>query len=116
MTVLHVAVIVGLTLVWPFPNANAVGIEGPGARSCEYFIQNVKSEPATEEHYFTWAQGYMSGLNVARLNDERGAFQSMPMELQRAHIRTFCDANPTKQYVYAVIDLYITLYPKEATK
>jgi hypothetical protein len=66
-----------------------------------------------EEYFYGWAQGFMSGMNVARLNEEPGAFKGMPQEQQIAHIRSFCEANPTKRYFEAVGSLYTTLYPKQ---
>jgi hypothetical protein len=96
------------------PNARAVSEEGAGVRLCSYFADNYKDDPAlTENLYFAWAQGYMSGLNIARRDDEPGVFKSMSMKEQKAYIRAFCDANPTKKYLYAVLDLYRTLHQPE---
>ena len=58
----------------------------------------------------------MSGLNIAKLNNASGGFESMPMKEQQAHILQFCDKHPDKTYLYAVIDLYTTIYPKDDKK
>jgi hypothetical protein len=111
---LAVVAIAAFTIIL-FPlSAKAVSEEGAGVRSCAYFLDNYKNDPAlTEPLYFSWAQGYMSGLNVARLDDRAGVFQPMSMDEQRSYIRNFCNANPTKKYLYAVLDLYKTLHQRK---
>jgi hypothetical protein len=106
-----------LTMMWQTSNAFAAEFEGAGLQLCSKFLESYKIDKAsTSTVYFDWAEGYMSGLNVARLNDQAGAFQSMPIEQQQENIRTFCEANPGEKYFKAVIHLYATIYPKQNTK
>jgi hypothetical protein len=94
--------------------AEAGEFEGAGLRLCsEYLSDSKKFSPSEEDFYFSWAEGFMSGVNVARLNDEAGAFKSMPADQQKTHIRDFCSKNPTEKFYKAVFDLYVTLYPKK---
>jgi hypothetical protein len=95
------------------PSAVAADATGAGLRLCSNFIEDAESQSHSEvDFYFSWAQGFMSGLNIARLNDEPNRFKSMSVEDQKSHIRNFCMQNPTAKYFRAVIDLYVSLYPK----
>jgi hypothetical protein len=69
-----------------------------------------------EEIYFTWAQGFMSGLNMASavqngVDRDLGG-TAADMSAQKIHIRSFCDSHPLVQYGLAVLDLYNSLPPK----
>ena len=48
-------------------NARAVDgiIGGGGAFTCSEFGKEYKEDPESEHMFFTWAQGFMSGLNAA---------------------------------------------------
>src|SRR5260370_18938745 len=100
-----------LTITFITPIADAASAEGVGVRPCEYFMQVYKADPANDELWFSWAQGFLSGMNIARLNDTPGMFKRMSMEEQKDHIRSFCQANPKKKYFEAVGVLYTRLDP-----
>lgn len=92
--------------------AAAAEFEGAGIQLCSDFNHLLKEDQlAASNFYFNWAEGFMSGLNIARLNDET-AFKSMTAEEQEAQIQRYCYTHPTDQYFKGVIDLYTTLYPK----
>ena len=43
-------------------------VVGPGVDTCQQFASHYKKKPTfSEDHYFSWAQGYMSGLNEVML-------------------------------------------------
>ena len=97
-------------------DAPATG-EGVGMRSCAYFEQDYKAGGhVAEVTYFSWGQGYMTGLNIARGITELSGFKSMTMDQQQARIKQYCDANPDKKYVEAILDLYLALYPRKEIK
>jgi hypothetical protein len=73
----------------------------------------IKKDPSLETLWFSWAQGFMSGMNIARLNDVEGAFDKIPMEEQKARLRTFCEANPSRKYSDGVLELYSIVYPRQ---
>lgn len=82
---------------------------GAGALSCAQFGQFYKASPDYNEMlYFTWAQGMMSGLNLAIA--ARGApFSNLALwdnARQTQHIRAYCSNNPLAFYSRAVIDLF----------
>src|SRR4026208_1573045 len=80
---------------------------GAGTKSCAVFARTYKDKPKTAEMiYFSWAQGYMSGVNVAagiNNRDVRSAnLNAMPVTAQQRYIRDFCARNPLKDYRDAV--------------
>ena len=118
MKKLHVAAatVIVLAIWFIAPLAHAADGEGVGLRTCSTLWDSSKKDPSMEHYFFGWAEGFMTGLNIARLNDEPGAFKSMPQKQQMAYIRNFCEANPVRDYFDAVIELYKVLYPKEVER
>ena len=88
--------------------AEIVG-SGIGAASCAVFAEDYSHDPAYYENsYFIWAQGYMTGLNVAVSANSQRILLSDEFDTvrQRAAIRRFCADNPLRWYWEAVVDLY----------
>ena len=56
--------------------------------------------------YFSWAQGYMSGVNLAAgINNKDylpANLSAMTIAAQQRFIRDFCDRNPLKDFREAV--------------
>lgn len=106
--------IIAFVLILSTPPAKAADAEGAGLATCATVMQDQNQDKNREEFYFSWTEGFMSGLNIARLNDEPNKFKSLSTEEQKTHIRDFCNTNPAAKYFKAALDLYITLYPKNA--
>ena len=85
---------------------------GVGAKTCGVFASNYLINPTlADDLYHSWAQGFMSGLNYAKMEatgDSRD-LSAMPTEEQMAHIKKYCNARPLADYVDAVTDLYKNL-------
>ena len=81
---------------------------GMGTNSCSKFAEVYRESPARWEIlFFSWAQGFMSGLNFERI--ELGQYRdmsAMPTGAQKNVIRVYCDRHPLGNYMDAVIDLY----------
>jgi hypothetical protein len=80
---------------------------GAGMQTCAVFLAHYKgSVPSLENFYFSWAQGYMSGLNVAVsrgvANSRTADLNAMPAAAQMRFIRDFCEHDPLKRYSAAV--------------
>ena len=80
---------------------------GAGTKSCAVFARTYKDKPKTADMtYFSWAQGYMSGVNLAagiNNKDYRPAnLNAMTVAAQQRFIRDFCDRNPLKDFREAV--------------
>jgi hypothetical protein len=93
-----------------FQNANAEGY-GVGIHSCAEFAKLYASNPSmAEDIYFTWAQGFMSGLNMASAVYTGSArnFEGTRAEMlaEKIRVRSYCDTHPLAQYLSAIIDLY----------
>jgi hypothetical protein len=77
---------------------------GAGLLLCARFNQQLNATKvkatATENYYFAWAQGYMSGLNetleatIGRYRD----LNSVSTDYQKQSLRTFCAKNPASMY------------------
>ncbi len=105
------AIALGMAVIaLPF-SSSAYPIQGMGASSCAKFAKMYQGDPENMEiMFFTWAQGFMSGLNLA--SSAAGGFER---ELggsttdQESAIRIYCSTNPLKTYMDAVVNLYGTL-------
>lgn len=83
-------------------------IAGAGWVSCAEFAQSYQRAPETTEDYFyAWAQGYMSGLN--RASGERKNLRGWTIARQKQHIRTYCDQRPLANVVAAVQNVFDNL-------
>jgi hypothetical protein len=108
------ALVVAAVDVSPSSYADQVFAAGMGTIFCGAFniaIQYDKSE-GTEETFFVWAQGFMSGLNVGappginvRLVPEQ--FNS---DRQKAFLRDYCAKNPNNKLHDGVRALYFKLH------
>jgi hypothetical protein len=88
----------------------AVPEAGPGATSCLKFALNYTQNPPLEEQYFIWAQGYMSAITMMApggIDDNLNLLSpSYPKESQMAFLRSVCVKSPSRNYGYAVRELY----------
>jgi hypothetical protein len=85
---------------------------GAGAERCAVFTQNYQRlHRQTEDLYFTWAQGFMSGVNDVGLVTGQPIrdLNSVPISDQESQIRQYCEAHPLASYDQAVMQLYSSL-------
>src|SRR5438309_1041020 len=85
---------------------------GLGMRSCGEFAHAYASNPAVaEDIYFTWAQGFMSALNLDAVANRRPyrVINGNDMATHKIEIRSYCDAHPLVAYSSAVFALYSRL-------
>jgi hypothetical protein len=91
---------------------------GPGMQSCGEFSRLYATNPtATEDLFYTWAQGFMSALNLSFVSTT-GAYRLITPDGivgYKLRLRSYCDAHPPSQYVQAVMDLYNSLPPAVST-
>jgi hypothetical protein len=106
--VLRLAFWGGLSVIGSFDAAAQQFLAmGAGTKSCAIFARTYKDKPKSAEMiYFSWAQGYMSGLNRtagADNKDSRPAnLNVLSVAAQQKFIREFCDRNPLKDCREAV--------------
>jgi hypothetical protein len=85
---------------------------GAGIRSCTQYAQNVRSGGEDmRSFFFTWAQGFMSGLNASLLVSSQTPVNQAAKSVndQQAFIDRYCDQKPLADYVNAVLSLYDTM-------
>jgi hypothetical protein len=111
----NLAVAVSLFLLIAPGAGMAAPIQGLGAQACASFASNFKQNPMMEKFYFTWAQGYMSGLNMGLLaiGNEMTDLRNFDIDRQQSFIRRFCDQHPLRDYTDAVDDLFTTMRGKQ---
>lgn len=85
----------------------AYTVQGPGATSCAEFAKMYQASPKIEEIFFTWAQGYMSAINMSVLAADRSPRElgGEPADQERA-FRDYCANNPLKNYMDGVLEVY----------
>ena len=95
--------------------ADEAAVSGIGAAKCSAFATAFKESPTLSEGvYFTWAQGYMSGMNTGLLmvkHSFRNLTERSEAE-QKNHLRAYCDKWPERPFVDAVLNLYGTMLPQ----
>ena len=81
---------------------------GPGARTCEEFAFDLRVHRNTENTYFDWAEGFISGMNWidAMTGHTAKNIMALSVEDQKQVIRSYCNEHPLVPYWEAVIDLY----------
>ena len=113
---LHHLAVAGSLFFLIAPDAGmAAPIQGLGAQACASFASNFKKNPMMEAFYFTWAQGYMSGLNMGLLaiGNEMTDLSDFDIDRQQSFIRRFCDRHPLKNYSDAAVGLLTTIREKQ---
>lgn len=84
-------------------------VAGAGGTTCGQFASAYKGDVEfVEEHYYAWAQGFMSGVNIELMWSKRDKrdLNALTLKEQMMFIRTYCDAHPLLVYAAAVIALY----------
>jgi hypothetical protein len=106
--------IVGL-LVLTCGEANAgTAVAGAGAVSCASFGKLYQNNPQeTELAFFTWTQGYMSGVNLSAAVLKRPSrdLDGMPAAHQQLFLRQYCNGHPLASFVEGVNELFGKLPP-----
>ena len=112
----HLAAAVSLfLLIAPTPAIAQAEWIGFGAYSCAEFANLYTEDPMVENTFFSWAQGFMSGLNHPFLNAKATDLlpSSFNIDTQQSHIRHYCDQRPLVNYAEAVMNLYYTMQKKQ---
>ena len=82
---------------------------GAGTVSCGKFAKDYASAPDEfSNFYFAWAQGYMSGINLAIASETKRYrnLAGMPTDQQERFLRAHCNQHPLGDFADGVIELY----------
>jgi hypothetical protein len=78
-------------------HAEAINAMVAGSTPCETFVKKYKANRTlTEEFYFTWAEGFLTGLNAGAEAGKQRDLAGVNILAQMEYVRDFCDANPSK--------------------
>jgi hypothetical protein len=101
---------------------NGAEMTGVGSQTCAKFASDYRSSPEfTENLYFTWAQGYLGGLNMgirimgvrmtdAKAKEKNGRdLMGLTLDAQMAFLRDYCNQHPLAAYYQAVVQLFSQL-------
>lgn len=93
--------------------AEEFALRGLGTTSCAEFAQLYREQPdLTEQQFYDWATGFMSGWNLALLSTGQAMrdLDSVPPATQEVMLRTFCDQHPLLFY-YEGVELILSSFP-----
>lgn len=94
----------------PRSAAKSVGLveagQGVGAEICAEF-NRVAAKPEMEAIFLSWAQGMISGWNLALIDDHSQTVEmaALTSDEQKTVLRDYCRDNPKKKYIQATIAL-----------
>ncbi len=83
--------------------------------TCGAFAAQYRTAPEeAESRYFTWAQAFMSGLNMRfdldkNVTSSSRDLNAWSLEEEKEHIRIYCNDHLLESYILAVLDLYSSL-------
>jgi len=89
---------------------------GIGANLCAQFAkEHADNSAASDQIYWPWAMGMMSGLNFASVANNRH-FRDLTgdQDLFRRAVVIYCESHPLASYSGAILDLYVSLPLKKS--
>lgn len=94
-------------------NSQMVAVVGSGTAKCGKYLMEISAKPEAEREYFSWAQGYMSGILLSAPPGVDDSLQliteQMPVASQINFMRAFCSQKPDTSYSDGVEALYRAL-------
>jgi hypothetical protein len=86
---------------------------GVGTYTCAEQAKAVRGDRELDLLYFSWAQGWMTGWNLAQMNADQPTvdLNTKVLSDQRAFIKTYCANHPAGLYMDAVRQLYLSMRP-----
>ena len=85
-----------------------VVIIGTGSGTCASFLEDIATRPQSQGEYFSWAQGYMSGLLIRAPVGETVDLNPpvLPLAKQVIFLHMFCTQNSDARFADGVEFLY----------
>ena len=87
---------------------------GAGTSLCSAFLGEYAQNPHTTAWvYLSWAQGYLSAINLQRSRSGEAAADMLPSDFdlpkQVAFLQTYCRSLPDRHFDQAVTEMYFEL-------
>lgn len=116
-TIITLVTLLTATVATAAQRTTSFNAAGFGINTCSRFAHDYERSASKELQYFTWAQGFMSGVNLANqsVQQTQGGIiryrdlSTQSLKNQTAYIRSYCAAHPLSEYKDAVIDLFGTM-------
>ena len=101
-------------ICFPQTARSEMAFRGVGGTTCGQFAEYYRTDPADAETlFYSWAQGFMSGMNVNFLFPEGESTDlgdsRYGIDTQKGHLRLYCDQHPLAFYSQAVFNLWDTM-------
>jgi hypothetical protein len=100
-----------MLLLW-FSSAagEEIAVTGVGMSPCSEVVQYYRTNPnpaGVELVFFSWAEGFMTGWNVASADqkDLKIDLSMMNTDDQKKYMREYCEHHPTKKYIDGIVAL-----------
>jgi hypothetical protein len=104
-----------MALHWPASADETLAL-GAGANTCSAYLASARQDSVlTRSVYYTWAIGFMTGLNFAFLNfkseeDRLSLLDTYSQDDFEQRMHAFCQSNPSSYYMDGVVDLYASMH------
>jgi hypothetical protein len=93
--------------------SNGQALAGAGTLSCGKYLA-LKSDPTAHLMFVSWAQGFLSGMNMADFVTTRRRFVLLPDgDSIMAYMDRYCRDNPLKSSLQGSMQLYKELRSNE---
>lgn len=100
--------------------AQEMAFRGLGTDTCENFLKLVDAEAGggakqavvdIETIYYTWAQGFWTGMNGILLHTGQKStdLNDRPVQQHKDDLYGWCAGNPKETYIDAALDLFIRM-------
>jgi hypothetical protein len=95
----------------PASSAERAAGQGVGTYTCGEAAQAIRRDRQLDLLYFSWAQGWMTGWNLAQMNANQPTadLNSRSLADQRDFLRAYCALHPSGLYMDAVRQLYLSI-------
>jgi hypothetical protein len=94
--------------------ADEVAFLGAGTHTCAEFGRFYQLSPLDSENvFFSWAEGFMSGLNAAEIHATGNSknLGTMSLESEKQFLRSYCNDHPLAEYTKAIFELFSKFPP-----
>ena len=93
--------------------AQTAAMAGAGVLPCSEYVKAARANDPAAGGFVAWAQGLMTGFNLARLDDRKPTHPlSRSVDQQAAFLLAWCTKHPDRQFVLAAMGLYRDLPPR----
>ena len=104
--------VVGCFLIVTNSFAQGVALLGVGNSSCEEYLK-YKEHPTIKNHYADWMQGFLTGMNVSRIQTTQQFFELPNIDEMRAMLDLQCVRDKKQTLVIAGAQIYLEMSKKK---